>query len=85
MKYIVAIALGLSLIGTVAKAEDTEKKKPAMSEEQKKMRKDMLEKYDTDKDGKLSPEERAKMSAEDKEKMQAGMHKKGDHKKSEAK
>lgn len=41
--------------------------------------KQMLEKYDTNKDGKLDKEERAKISAEDKAKMEkAGLtHKKG--------
>ena len=46
-----------------------EGKRPPLTEEQKALRKEMTEKYDKDKDGKLSPEERKAMSAEDKEKM----------------
>ncbi|MGZ4963320.1 MAG: hypothetical protein ACXWC8_12260 [Limisphaerales bacterium] len=56
------------------------KKHHKMTEEQKAVQKEMLEKYDTNKDGKLDKEEKAKISAEDKEKMKkAGLG--GDHKK----
>lgn len=70
MKKIVAIVIGLGLLGTVSPLvsqaqEKKEHKKPALTEEQKKI----VEKYDTNKDGKLDKEERAKMSAEDKAKM----------------
>ncbi|MEO6182207.1 MAG: hypothetical protein ABIP71_03720 [Verrucomicrobiota bacterium] len=67
MKKIVALALGLSLLGTVVSQaqEKKEHKRPALTEEQKKI----VEKYDTNKDGKLDKEERAKISAEDKDKM----------------
>ncbi len=67
MKKIVAIALGLSLLGTVVSQaqEKKEHKRPALTEEQKKI----VEKYDTNKDGKLDKEERSKMSEEDKAKM----------------
>ena len=70
MKKIVAIVLGLGLLGTVSPLvsqaqEKKEHKKPVLTEEQKKI----VEKYDTNKDGKLDKEERAKMSAEDKAKM----------------
>jgi len=72
MKKLAIIALGLSLIGTVSPL--LAKDKPAgehkkLTEEQKKVMKDMNEKYDTNKDGKLDKEERAKISAEDKQKM----------------
>ena len=45
------------------------RKHPPLTEEQKALRKEMLAKYDANKDGKLSPEERKKISAEDKEKL----------------
>lgn len=81
MKKIAAIALGLCLLGTVAHAKNEEKAKPTA--EQKQLRKDMLEKYDANKDGKLDKEEKAKISADDKAKLEkAGMshHKKADKK-----
>ncbi len=85
MKKIAAIALGLCLLGTVAvQADDKEKTKP--TPEQKQIRKEMTEKYDTNKDGKIDKEERAKISADDKEKMKkagAGHAKKDGEKKSE--
>ena len=67
MKKIVTIALGLCLIGmvTTQAQEKKEHKRPALTEEQKKL----VEKYDTNKDGKLDKEEYAKVSAEDKEKL----------------
>ena len=42
------------------------KKKGKMTEEQKALQKQMLGKYDADKDGKLSKEEKQKLTAEDK-------------------
>jgi len=45
-------------------------KKPELTADQKALMKDMLAKYDTNKDGKLSKDERAAMSAEDKAKME---------------
>jgi hypothetical protein len=86
MKKIAAIALGLCVLGTVAvKADDKEKAKPTA--EQKALRKEMTEKYDTNKDGKLDKEERAKISEDDKKKMKdAGMahgRKEGEKKKAD--
>jgi hypothetical protein len=86
MKKIAAIALGLCLLGMVAvQADDKEKAKPTA--EQKKLHKEMTEKYDTNKDGKLDKEERAKISEDDKKKMKdAGMthgKKDGEKKKSD--
>jgi hypothetical protein len=69
---ILAVGLcgGLALTASAADGEKKpEGKRPALTEEQKALRKEMTEKYDKDKDGKLSPEERKAMSAEDKEKM----------------
>ena len=66
------VAVGVDGLAFAAKAADGDKpapKRPPLTEEQKTLRKEMTEKYDKDKDGKLSPEERQAMSAEDKEKM----------------
>jgi hypothetical protein len=50
--------------------------KKKLTEEQKSARKELLEKYDANKDGKLDKEERAKISKEDKAKLsQAFPHK----------
>jgi hypothetical protein len=54
--------------GTEKKAEG---KRPEPTPEQKALRKEMIAKYDTNKDGKLDKEERAKMTEEDKAKMKA--------------
>jgi hypothetical protein len=53
------------------------KKNRKLTDEQKTLRKDMVAKYDTNKDGKLDKDERSKVSAEDKEKMEkAGLGRK---------
>ena len=76
MKTLFALALGLSLLGTLtptaSRAADGEKraKKAKLTAEQKTVRKELLEKYDTNKDGKLDKEERAKVSSDDKEKLE---------------
>ena len=65
------LALGLSSALTLtASAGDKGNKKHEMTTEQKAVMKEMLAKYDTNKDGKLDKEERAKISAADKAKMQ---------------
>ena len=76
MKKLFALALGLSLLGGLspallraADADNAGKKHPKESEERRKLRKDMLEKYDIDKNGKLDKKERAKISKEDQEKL----------------
>jgi hypothetical protein len=84
-KLLVALCL-TSVLALSAYAQDTKpeegKKKPALTEEQKALKKEMLAKYDTNKDGKLDKEEKAKISAEDKEKMEkAGLNQKKDKKK----
>lgn len=67
------LAVGLTLaVAVVARAEDDKPekpKRPQLTEEQKALRKEITEKYDKDKDGKLSPDERKGISAEDKERM----------------
>jgi len=58
-----------------------------LTAEQKAVQKAMLEKYDTNKDGKLDKGERAKISAEDKEKLEKaglGPKKKAGDKKEDA-
>ncbi|GEM_PF-969501 len=49
-------------------APDKPAKKPAPTAEQKALRKELTEKYDTNKSGRLDRDERAKMSPEDAEK-----------------
>lgn len=89
MKKFLLLTLGLFCAATVAvHAEDTAKKKG--NPEQKSLRKEMLDKYDANKDGKLDKEEKAKMSQEDKDKFEkaglGGKHAKKDgDKKEEAK
>ena len=76
MKTLFALALSLSLLGTLtppasrAAGGGKRAKKAKLSEEQKTLRTELLEKYDTNKDGKLDKEERAKVSSEDKEKLE---------------
>ena len=77
MKKLYALALSLSLLGGLspalvraADADNGAKKHPKASEDQRKLRKEMLEKYDTNKDGKLDKQERAKFSKADKEKLE---------------
>jgi len=54
--------------------------KHKLTPEQQALKKEMLEKYDTNKDGKLSKKERANVSKEDKEKMEkAGLDQKKKH------
>ena len=76
-KLLMALCVTCAL-ALVAHAQDEKKdegKKKAPTPEQKAARKSLLEKYDTNKDGKLDKDERAKVPAEDLEK--AGMGKKG--------
>jgi len=76
MKKLLVALLGLACAFTLT-VNAAEGKKKEMTEEQKTLHKEMLAKYDANKDGKLDKEERAKMSAEDKEKMQkAGLGRK---------
>lgn len=90
MKKFLLLALGLFCAATVAVHAEDAKKKPTLTAEQKSLRKEMLAKYDTNKDGKLDKEEKAKMSQEDKDKLEkagiTGKHaKKDDDKKEEVK
>ncbi len=63
MKKVLIISLGLMFCtGLLCNAAGK------LSAEDRQARKELLEKYDTNKDKKLSAEEKAKMTAEDKEK-----------------
>jgi len=82
MKKLLAIALSLSVFACVspaliraADADTGATKRPKLTEEQRKLRKDLIDKYDTNKDGKLDKAERAKISKEDQDKMEkAGLN-----------
>jgi hypothetical protein len=84
MKKILVSFLALScavVLAASASAADGKKKrdKHPLTAEQEALQKDMLEKYDTDKNGKLSKEERAKISKTDRKKMsEAGLGRKKD-------
>ena len=65
-------------VGLTVNAAET-KKEAKLTDEQKKEKKELLAKYDTNKDGKIDKDERAKMSKEDKEKWaELSGHRKGD-------
>lgn len=91
MKKLLTFLCATFALAAVIRAEDAPKpatEKPKMTAEQKALKKEMLEKYDANKDGKLDKEEKAKISAEDKAKMEkAGLTKpkKVSEKKDEAK
>ncbi len=77
MKNLFALALSLSLLGglspVLARAADADsgsKKHPKAAEARRTLRKEMLEKYDSNKNGKLDKKERAKISKEDQEKLE---------------
>ncbi len=83
MKKILITVIGLlCATSLVVNAQDAKPTHRQMTAEQKALQKEMLEKYDTNKDGKLDRAERAKISKEDKERMEkAGLNKKGKSKK----
>ena len=71
MKKLLLIVLALGFAGSLAlNAAEAPKQRRSLTEEQKKIQKEMLDKYDENKNGRLDREERAKMSAEDRKKMQ---------------
>ncbi|HXS67360.1 MAG TPA: EF-hand domain-containing protein [Candidatus Polarisedimenticolia bacterium] len=90
MKKILVAVMGLlCATAIVAHAQDaTTTTKPArkkLTAEQKELNKEMLAKYDTDKNGKLDKNERAAITPEDKDKMiKAGLLKSHVTKKSSA-
>ena len=76
MKKLLVAAIGLlCATAIVVQAQDAKPKKELTPEQQTVM-KEMLAKYDTNKDGKLDKTERAAMTQEDKDKMtKAGLGK----------
>ena len=81
MKKLMVLAVGLLIAGalTVSAAEG---KKKEQTPEQQKLRKEMTEKYDANKDGKIDESEAAKISDADKAKMkEAGVRLGGGKKK----
>ena len=69
-KLLVAVVGMLCATALVVNAQDAAKPaKKKLTAEQEALNKEMLAKYDADKNGKLDKEERTKISAEDKEKM----------------
>ena len=80
-KLLTALSFTCALAVTTQADEGTEATKKHQGKpptpEQKAVQKEILEKYDTNKNGKIDREERAKISAEDKAKMEkAGMGRK---------
>jgi hypothetical protein len=69
MKKFLVLALSLCCATSITLRAAEGKKE--VSEEQKKAKKELLDKYDANKDGKLDKEERAKISEEDKAKLKA--------------
>jgi hypothetical protein len=67
-KLLVALCLTCAMVLAV-QAQDAKQKKRDLTAEQKQIRKELLEKYDANKDGKLSKEERSKVSEADKDKL----------------
>ena len=67
------VTLGALTVGNAAEQPATDKQakkeRPVLTDEQKKLRADLLAKYDTNKNGRLDPEEFAKVSDEDKKKL----------------
>ncbi|HUR46955.1 MAG TPA: hypothetical protein VMZ27_13840 [Candidatus Saccharimonadales bacterium] len=68
MKKFIIMALSLCCATSITLSA-AEGKKKELTDDQKKLQKEMLEKYDANKDGKLDKEERSKISADDKKKM----------------
>jgi len=69
MKKFALIALGLLTASAITVNAAEKKEKKPLTDDQKKVMKEITEKYDANKNGKLDPDERGKISAEDKEKM----------------
>ena len=73
----ITTAIAIAAHAEAPKKEGGAKKRPQLTEEQKKVRKEITAKYDTNKNGRLDKEERSKISTEDKEKLEkAGLGKK---------
>jgi hypothetical protein len=68
-KILVAVTGMLCATALLVNAQDAKPSKKKWTPEQQALYKEMLAKYDTDKNGKLDKSERAQISKEDKEKM----------------
>ncbi|NBU10371.1 MAG: hypothetical protein EBS84_15370, partial [Proteobacteria bacterium] len=68
MKKFVILALGLLTASALTVSAAEKKEKKPLTEEQQKLQKELVEKYDTNKNGKLDPDEIEKISEEDKKK-----------------
>ncbi len=71
MKKFVIVALGLLTASALTVSAAEKKEKKPLTEEQQKVMKEITEKYDANKNGKLEPDEREKISEDDKKKMTA--------------
>ncbi len=69
MGILCATALLVNAQDATSNATSTKTKKTKLTAEQQALQKDMLAKYDTNKDGKLDKNEKAAISKEDKDKM----------------
>jgi hypothetical protein len=69
--FAAALTISANAAEGEAKKEGAADKKSAPGQEQKAIRKELTEKYDTDKNGKLNKEEKSKMTPEDLEKWTA--------------
>jgi len=69
MKKLLVAAIGLLCATAILVQAQDAKPKKEMTPEQQTVMKEMLAKYDTNKDGKLDKNERAAMTQEDKDKM----------------
>ena len=69
MKKLLVAALGLLCATAIMVQAQDAKPKKALTPEQQTVMKEMLAKYDTNKDGKLDKTEKAAMTQEDKDKM----------------
>jgi hypothetical protein len=70
MKKVVAIIAGLAFAAVLSVQAADKAAKPQLTPEQKQLRKEMMQKYDTNGDKKLDKDELAKVSAEDKDKYE---------------
>lgn len=72
---LIAIAIALTLSATAAEGEkenkDAAKNKSPLTAEQKAARKELMAKYDTNKNGYLDKEEQSKMTPEEQEKWKS--------------
>jgi hypothetical protein len=69
MKKFALIALGLLTATAITVNAAEKKEKKPLTDDQKKVMKEVTDKYDANKNGKLDPEEREKISDDDKKKL----------------